>query len=296
MQDYPRYRSRYRASDRLDPDAPASASSTICAPARPKPGCSSPPAWFSAPSSADENRLHADYPRKTEGIQTTMGIFSRLTDIINSNLNSILDRAEDPEKLIRLVIQEMEDTLVEVRSSTVRTIAERKEIERKLSQLGREMEEWQRKAELALSRDRDDLAKGALVAKSKIAEQIDVLQHQLVHIEEALAKSSEDIGRLQEKLTDAKKREKAIVLRHKSAASRLKVNTQIHDDRINDAFARFEQVERNLDELEGRAESLDIGRRKTLAEEFSDFEASTKVEQELADLKARMHNSKPMAG
>ena len=225
-----------------------------------------------------------------------MGIFSRLTDIVNSNLNSILDRAEDPEKLIRLVIQEMEDTLVEVRSSTVRTIAERKEIERKLSQLGREMDEWQRKAELALSRDRDDLAKGALVAKSKIAEQIDALQHQLTHIEEALAKSSEDISRLQEKLTDAKKREKAIVLRHKSAASRLKVNTQIHDDRINDAFARFEQVERNLDELEGRAESMDIGRKKTLAEEFSDFEASTKVEQELADLKARMHNSKPMAG
>jgi len=225
-----------------------------------------------------------------------MGIFSRLTDIINSNLNSILDRAEDPEKLIRLVIQEMEDTLVEVRSSTVRTIAERKEIERKLNQLGRDSEEWQRKAELALSRDRDDLAKGALVAKSKIAEQIDALQHQLAHIEEALAKSSEDIGRLQEKLTDAKKREKAIVLRHKSAASRLKVNTQIHDDRINDAFARFEQVERNLDELEGRAESMDIGRKKTLAEEFSDFEASTKVEQELADLKARMHNSKPMAG
>jgi phage shock protein A len=225
-----------------------------------------------------------------------MGIFSRLTDIVNSNLNSILDRAEDPEKLIRLVIQEMEDTLVEVRSSTVRTIAERKEIERKLSQLGREMDEWQRKAELALARDRDDLAKGALVAKSKIAEQIDALQHQLTHIEEALAKSSEDIGRLQEKLTDAKKREKAIVLRHKSAASRLKVNTQIHDDRINDAFARFEQVERNLDELEGRAESMDIGRKRTLAEEFSDFEASTKVEQELADLKARMHNSKPMAG
>jgi len=224
-----------------------------------------------------------------------MGIFSRLTDIVNSNLNSILDRAEDPEKLIRLVIQEMEDTLVEVRSSTVRTIAERKEIERKLNQLGREMEEWQRKAELALSRDRDDLAKGALVAKSKIAEQIDVLEHQLVHIEEALAKSSEDISRLQEKLTDAKKREKAIVLRHKSAATRLKVNTQLHDDRINDAFARFEQVERNLDELEGRAESMDIGRRKTLAEEFSDFEASTKVEQELADLKARLHNSKPMA-
>jgi phage shock protein A len=225
-----------------------------------------------------------------------MGIFSRLTDIINSNLNSILDRAEDPEKLIRLVIQEMEDTLVEVRSSTVRTIAERKEAERKLGQLGREMDEWQRKAELALSRDREDLAKGALVAKSKIAEQIEALQHQLAHIEEALTKSSEDIGRLQEKLTDAKKREKAIVLRQKSAANRLKVNTRIHDERISDAFARFEEVERSLDELEGQAESLDIGRRKTLAEEFSDLEASTKVEQELADLKARLHNSKPVAG
>ncbi|QQP89958.1 phage shock protein PspA [Skermanella sp. TT6] len=225
-----------------------------------------------------------------------MGIFSRLTDIINSNLNAILDRAEDPEKLIRLVIQEMEDTLVEVRSSTVKTIAERKEIERRLVTLNRELEDWQRKAELALSRDREDLAKGALVAKSKIAEQIEALQHQLVHIEEALAKSSEDISRLQEKLTDAKKREKAIVLRQKSAASRLKVNSQIHDDRINEAFARFEQVERNLDEMEGRVEAFDLGRKKTLAEEFSDLEASSKVEQELADLKARLHNSKPVAG
>src|SRR3954471_3408778 len=161
-----------------------------------------------------------------------MGIFSRLTDIINSNLNSILDRAEDPEKLIRLVIQEMEDTLVEVRSSTVRTIAERKEIERRLAQLNRELDEWQRKAELALSHDREDLAKGALVAKSKVAEQIDVLQHQLVHIEEALTKSSEDITRLQEKLADAKKREKAIVTRQKSATTRLKVQNQLHDNRI----------------------------------------------------------------
>ncbi|EWY39156.1 phage-shock protein [Skermanella stibiiresistens SB22] len=225
-----------------------------------------------------------------------MGIFSRLTDIVNSNLNAIMDRAEDPEKLIRLVIQEMEDTLVEVRSSTVKTIAERKEIERRLGTLNREMEEWQRKAELALSRDREDLAKGALVAKSKIAEQIDMLQHQLVHIEESLAKSGEDISRLQEKLTDAKKREKAIVMRQKSAANRLKVNGRLHDDRINEAFARFEQVERNLDEMEGRVEAFDIGRKKTLAEEFSDLEASTKVEQELADLKARLHNSKPMAG
>jgi len=222
-----------------------------------------------------------------------MGIFSRLTDIINSNINSILDRAEDPQKLIRLIIQEMEDTLVEVRSNTVKTIAERKEIERRLVNLARERDEWQSKAELALSKDREDLAKGALVAKARIVEQIEALQTQLSHIEEGLAKSSEDIARLQDKLADAKKREKAIVTRHKTATDRLKVRSKLHDERITDAFSRFEQVERSLDELEGKVDAYDIGRRKTLTDEFAELEASGRVEQELAELKARLHNSKP---
>jgi phage shock protein A len=221
-----------------------------------------------------------------------MSIFSRLTDIINSNINSILDRAEDPQKLIRLIIQEMEDTLVEVRSNTVKTIAERKEIERRLVNLARERDEWQRKAELALSKEREDLAKGALVAKARIVEQIDALQTQLAHIEEGLAKSSEDIARLQDKLADAKKREKALVTRHKTATDRLKVRSQLYDDRIADAFSRFEQVERNLDELEGKVDAYDIGRKKTLSDEFADLEASSRVEDELAELKSRLHNSK----
>lgn len=217
-----------------------------------------------------------------------MGIFSRLSDIINSNLNAILDRAEDPEKIIRLVIQEMEDTLVEVRSSAVKTVAEKKEIERRLVEMRREAEEWQRKAELALSKDREDLAKGALLARSKVTEAADSLTSELARLDEILAKTNDDIGQLQAKLQDAKARERAIVARQKTATNRLKVKTQIHDDRITDAFVRFEQIERNLDVLEGKSEVLDMGRKRSLSDEIAELEASDKVESELQALKAKM--------
>lgn len=221
-----------------------------------------------------------------------MGIFSRLTDIVNSNINSLLDRAEDPEKLIRLIIQEMEDTLVEVRSGAVRTIAERKEIERRIAETERERDGWQSKAELALSKGREDLARGALLAKSRLVEQHEALTRQLAQIEDALAKGSEDISRLQAKLNDAKAREKAIVARHKTATQRLKVRTHLYDERITDAFARFEQVERTLDEMEGKVEAYDLGRARTLSDEFSELESDGRVDEELAALKARMHNQK----
>jgi phage shock protein A len=217
-----------------------------------------------------------------------MSIFSRLTDIVQSNLNSLLDRAEEPEKLIRLIIQEMEDTLVEVRSSTVKIIAEKKEIERRVADLHRERDEWDRKAEIALLREREDLAKECLRAKSKVAEQADTLTEQLIHVEAALSKANEDIGRLQAKLTDAKTREKALTARAQTAQNRAKVRSSLHDDRINEALSRFEQVERSLDELEGRVESYDIGRARSLTEEIAELEATHKVEGELAALKARL--------
>ncbi|MFY8093935.1 MAG: phage shock protein PspA [Niveispirillum sp.] len=218
-----------------------------------------------------------------------MGIFSRLGDIVNSNINAILDRAEDPEKLVRLIIQEMEDTLVEVRSSAVKTVAEKKEIERRLSEIRRESEDWQRKAEFALSKDREDLAKGALVAKAKLAEAAEQMAAELGRLDSALAKTNEDIGALQIKLADAKTREKTLIARHKTATNRLKVRTQLYDDRITDAFSRFEQVERNLDVLEGRSEVLGMGRgAKSLEDEIAELEAESKVESELAALKARL--------
>jgi phage shock protein A len=219
-----------------------------------------------------------------------MGIFSRLADIVNSNINAILDRAEDPEKIIRLIIQEMEDTLVEVRSSAVRTIAEKKELERRLAALQREAEEWQRRAELALTKGRDDLAKGALLAKARVAEAARSLETQLAQLEDGLQKQNEDIAKLQAKLADAKAREKSIAARHKTAAARLKVRTKLYDERIADAFARFEQVERTLDHLEGKVEAYDIGRKKSLSEELAGLEAESGVDEELAALKARLGN------
>ena len=219
-----------------------------------------------------------------------MGVFSRLADIVNSNINAMLDRAEDPEKIIRLIIQEMEDTLVEVRSSAVRTIAEKKELERRLEQLRRDHDEWQRKAEFALFKEREDLAKAALLAKSRIAESVKLHERQLQQIEEALQKQNEDIGKLEAKLKDAKAREKTIVARQKTAAARLKVRTALYDERVGDAFARFEQVERALDELEGKVEVFDMGRRKTAVDELTELEADAGVEQELAEMKKRLGN------
>ena len=220
-----------------------------------------------------------------------MSIFSRLSDIMNSNLNALLDRAEDPQKLIRLVIQEMEDTLVEVRSAAVRMIAERREIERRLATLRRDAAEWQRRAEFAVERGREDMAKAALLAKARIGQAIAEAEAQVAAIMDAIGKQNEDVGALQAKLDEAKSREKTISVRSQSAASRLRVRSSLYDQRITDAFARFEQVERNLDVMEGKVEAYDLGRkpaRPGIEEEFAALEADAGVERELEALKIRL--------
>ena len=217
-----------------------------------------------------------------------MSIFSRLADIINSNLSAILDRAEDPEKMIRLMIQEMEDTLVEARTVAARVIADKKEGHRRLSRLADAQGEWQRKAELALSKNRDDLAKGALIEKARMAETAQVLEEELQLLDDALAKQEEDITKLEAKLREAKAKQKTIVTRHESASSRLKVRQQLHERRMDDAFVRFEQMERRLDNIEGEVESYDLGRGRTLAEEIADLESEQAVERELEELKSRL--------
>lgn len=217
-----------------------------------------------------------------------MSIFSRLADIINSNLGAILDRAEDPEKMIRLMIQEMEDTLVEARTVAARVIADKKEGARRLSRLAEAQAEWQRKAELALSKSREDLAKGALIEKAKLAETGRVLEEELQLLDDALGKQEEDITKLEAKLREAKVKQKTVLTRQDSATSRLKVRQQVHERRMEDAFTRFAQMERRVDNLEGEVESFDLGRGKTLAEEISDLEAEQAVERELEELKSRL--------
>jgi phage shock protein A len=217
-----------------------------------------------------------------------MGVFSRISDIVNSNLNALLDHAQDPEKIIRLIVQEMEDTLVEVRSSAVKTIAEKKELERKLAGFVRDREEWQSKAELALSKEREDLAKGALQIKARLAQEIEAARKQLEQIEDGLTKQSDDVVKLQQKLADAKAREATMVARHKTATNRLKLRSSLYDERVTDAFQRFDQVERALDELEGRVDIYDLSRPRGVAEEIAELEAEHQVDSELAALKAKM--------
>jgi phage shock protein A len=217
-----------------------------------------------------------------------MGVFSRISDIVNSNINSILDRAQDPEKIIRLIIQEMEDTLVEVRSSAVKTIAEKKEIERRVAQTAKEIADWEAKAELAITKNREDLAKGALQVKARLVQDLAALEKHLVQIDDGLARQSEDVVKLQQKLADAKQREATMVSRHKTATNRLKLRANLYDERVTDAFTRFEQVERALDELEGKVDVYDLSRPKGVGDEIAELEAEHLVDTELAALKARM--------
>lgn len=217
-----------------------------------------------------------------------MGIFTRFSDIVNSNINAILDKAEDPEKIVRLMIQEMEDTLVEVRSAAARSIADKKDLNRKLEALDREKTDWDGKAELALRKGREDLAKAALVEKSRVSQAIDVLKEDYVAVDEGLAKLNEDIARLESKLEDAKARQKALLARHKTANSRLAARKKIHDYKIDDAMLRFEAYTRRIDDVEGRVEAYDLGLPKDLNHEFAGLEAEESVNKELDELKKRV--------
>ncbi|MBT8103823.1 MAG: phage shock protein PspA [Gammaproteobacteria bacterium] len=217
-----------------------------------------------------------------------MGIFTRFSDIVNSNINAILDKAEDPEKIVRLMIQEMEDTLVEVRSAAARSIADKKDLNRKIETLDRERHDWDDRAELAMRKGRDDLAKAALVEKSRVSGAVDVLKEDYLSVDEGLAKLNEDIARLESKLEDAKTRQKSLLARHKTANSRLAARKKIHDFKIDDAMVRFEAYTRRIDDVEGRVEAYDLGLPKDLNHEFAGLEAEESVNKELDALKKRV--------
>jgi phage shock protein A len=222
-----------------------------------------------------------------------MGIFSRFSDIVNANINSVLEKAEDPQKIIRLMIQEMEDTLVEIRSAAAKCIADRKETGRHIEYLEREKSEWARRAELALRRERDDLARAAISEKQAIQDKIESLTVEQAHLEEQLDKFNADITQLQSKLNDAKARQRSIIIRHKTATSQLSARKHIHSDHIDEMLFRFENAERKIDRVESESESISMGRSQNLADKIAGLEDDDRVEAELAELKSRVGDEKP---
>ncbi len=217
-----------------------------------------------------------------------MSIFSRMGDIVNANLNAMLDRAEDPEKVIRLVIQEMEDTLVEVRSGAARLIAERKRLERRLAETRREVEDWAGKAELAVTHDREDLAIAALEEKRQAEHDLAILEQENSAITTELAALDEDIGHLQVKLDEAKTRQKTLLLRQRTASQRLRTRQSLYDGRLDRALDRFEHYEQRVQQLQAKVESYDLGRNPDLRSRFHDLEMSTEVASELESLRRKL--------
>ena len=216
-----------------------------------------------------------------------MSIFSRFTDIINSNINAILDKAEDPQKMVRLIIQEMEDTLVEVRSASAKTIATKKDIQMQIDKLQFQVNDWSAKAELAITKDREDLARAELQERSKCNDTAIVLAKELDNIDTQLSKLQLETGQLQEKLADAKARQKTILLRQATATSRLDVKKTLDSSKVEDAMGRFEQYERKINDIEAQVDAYDLGK-KSLNDEFAELQADDKVEDELTALKAQL--------
>lgn len=221
-----------------------------------------------------------------------MGLFSRFGDIINSNINAMLDSAENPEKIARLMIQEMEDTLVEVRTAAARAMADKKEMEREIAHFSSVRDDWASKAELAIDKGREDLARGALTAKQKAEGEIARREEAMTIAEDAFEKRQDDLGKLQAKLDEAKAKHRALMMRREAAEQRIKIRGQVYDGKVDDALARYATVERKVDEMEAYAETIK-GREPSLEAEFAALERNESVEKELESLKAKRSKSAP---
>lgn len=216
-----------------------------------------------------------------------MGVFSRFSDIINSNINALLDKAEDPEKMVRLIIQEMEETLVEVRTVSAKAIADKKELMRRRQWLSDQAEAWEAKAELAITKGREDLAKGALAERMKLVNDGNDVDAELEALEASLQELESEISQLQQKIAEAKARQKTLITRQKTANAKLKVRKTLHSSSVQETLSKLEGYERKLDDLEGQVESYDLGKR-TLAEQIEQLAEDEEIESQLAALKRKM--------
>ncbi|MGR5118098.1 phage shock protein PspA [Vibrio astriarenae] len=218
-----------------------------------------------------------------------MGIFSRFADIINSNVSALLDKAEDPEKMIRLIIQEMEDTLVEVRSNLVKAIADKKELSRRIEYIEEQVEDWQNKATLALTKQREDLARAALMEKQKVSDIHKSLLDEQLLVNENIDKLKTEIDKLESKITETRAKQQALMIRAKTAVNRKDVNQQLNSRKTRETMAKFEQFSRRIDELEAEADiHLDSQSSRNLEQEFMELQVEDEIENELQKLKQQL--------
>ncbi|EOW9410722.1 phage shock protein PspA [Vibrio cholerae] len=218
-----------------------------------------------------------------------MGIFSRFADIVNSNISALLDKAEDPEKMIRLIIQEMEDTLVEVRTNSAKAMADKKELARKVESIEQQLEDWQNKATLALTKQREDLARAALIEKQKLQHVLKGLHTEQTLVEETIEKLTGEIGKLETKITETRAKQQALAIRSQAASHRRDVQRHLHAGRSEEAMAKFEQFSRKVDELEAEADLYaQSGQARSLEQEFAELQAQDEIEKELNKLKDQM--------
>ncbi len=218
-----------------------------------------------------------------------MGVFSRISDIINSNLNAILEKAEDPEKMVKMIILEMEQTLIDVRSSSAKFLADKKDIDRQLQRLSDSAKQWKEKAEIAVSKGRDDLATLALKEKSNCEHKALALKAELEHLSATLNKLEVDVSKLQIKLDEAVARRDAMVLRQEALSRNKAVKVQMVRPDLEAALAKFDAFERKLDQMEAEVEALDLGQSKSLGQQIDQLITDEKIDQELAEIKAKLN-------
>ncbi|RKF19819.1 phage shock protein PspA [Alginatibacterium sediminis] len=228
-----------------------------------------------------------------------MSIFTRLADVINANLSNLLDKAEDPQKMLRLIIQEMEDTLIEVRSSTAKVLADKKQLLRKIDSLKQRQDEWQSKAELAIGRGREDLAKAALIEKNRLGHDITVQQQELGLVDDALAQLQDEIEKLEAKLRESRNRQDAMLARQKTAHNRYAVRQQLDSTRLAKTREKFEQFQAKIDHLEAKAESfgqVSAPEANDLEREFEQLQAESEIADELEQLKTKLNQQSNAGG